>query len=70
MTDPQDDAVILAIGRALQQRGGVLQFDEAQAVDEGFKVTATLTASATVALQQEIAHGRRQALEILIERPR
>ena len=65
MSDPQDDATILAVGRALQQRGGVLRFDEAQAVEEGFKVTATMSASATVQLQEEVAHGRKLALQIL-----
>jgi hypothetical protein len=65
LSDPQDDADIIAIGRALNERGGVLQFGEAELVDDGFKVTATMSATVTVKLREEIAHGRSMALQML-----
>jgi hypothetical protein len=65
--DGQDDAYILAVGRAVMQRGGQLQFAEAEPIEEGFKVTATLQASVNVALQKEIAHGRATALKLLLK---
>lgn len=65
--DADDDGYILAVGRALQERGGQLQFDEALAVEEGFEITARLKASVTVPLQDEIAHGRAMALKLLLK---
>ena len=67
MSDPQDDGYIIAVGRSLQERGGQLQFAEAEPIDEGFRVTAMLTAGVTVALQDEIAHGRAMALKLLLK---
>jgi len=61
----QDDRDIIAIGRALRERGGALQFAEAEPVEEGFNVVATMSASVIVKLQEEIAHGRLLALRIL-----
>ena len=69
MSEPFDDAYIIAVGRTVMQRGGELQFDEATPVEEGFKVTAMLKASITVKLQEEIAHGRKLALQMLEVKP-
>lgn len=67
MSDGEADGYIIAVGRAVTGRGGQLQFDAVEPVEEGFKVTASLRASVTVTLLEEVAHGRAMALKLLLK---
>jgi hypothetical protein len=67
INDGQDDCHILAVGRAVASRGGELRFDPVEPVEAGFKVTASLRASVTVTLLEEVAHGRAMALRLLLK---
>lgn len=70
MSDWRDDAVIIALGRALRERGAALSFAEAEPVEEGFRVAAKIEASVTVALVGDVASGRRRALETMLKTER
>jgi hypothetical protein len=75
---PSDDAYILAVARTLSARNEQIKFAETEAMEDGsFKITVSIlplegeppsdiaarTASTTVLLRRDIAHGRRVALE-------
>jgi hypothetical protein len=75
---PSDDAYIIAVSRALAARNEQIKFAETEVTEAGaFKIAVSIlplegeppssiaarTASTTVLLRRDIAHGRRTALE-------